>query len=149
MITLRVRWSLRSNVSIGRASTSRSLFYCLFAPRIGMVLFFTHIPFVVNHTINATPPERLQQLQRGIRHILNLGDHPCIFSFFSTRLVLLSPNLEKRSKNCVQLCCLLNAGIEEFPPIFQLISVRTTMLCRRDAHMITGISVGFFNIERN
>jgi len=27
-----------------------------------MVLFFTHIPFVVNHTINATPTERLQQL---------------------------------------------------------------------------------------
>jgi len=26
-----------------------------------MVLFFTHILFVVNHTINATPPERLQQ----------------------------------------------------------------------------------------
>ena len=26
-----------------------------------MVLFFTHIPFVVNRTINATPPERLQQ----------------------------------------------------------------------------------------
>jgi len=25
------------------------------------VLFFTHIPFVVNHTINATPPDRLQQ----------------------------------------------------------------------------------------
>jgi len=25
-----------------------------------MVLFFTHIPFVVNHTFNATPPERLQ-----------------------------------------------------------------------------------------
>jgi len=25
-----------------------------------MVLFFTHIPFVVNHTINATPRERLQ-----------------------------------------------------------------------------------------
>jgi len=23
-------------------------------------LFFAHIPFVVNHTINATPPERLQ-----------------------------------------------------------------------------------------
>ena len=40
-----------------------SLYYCLFAPHICMVLFFTHIPFVVNHTINATPPERLQQLQ--------------------------------------------------------------------------------------
>jgi len=25
------------------------------------VLFFTHIPFVVNHTINATPLQRLQQ----------------------------------------------------------------------------------------
>ena len=32
-----------------------------------MVLFFAHIPFVVNHTINATPPERLQQ-------------HPLIFT---------------------------------------------------------------------
>ena len=38
-----------------------SLCYCLFAPQICTVLFFTHIPFVVNHTINATPPERLQQ----------------------------------------------------------------------------------------
>ena len=35
-------------------------YYCLFAPHICMVLFFTHIPFVVNHIINATPPERLQ-----------------------------------------------------------------------------------------
>jgi len=26
-----------------------------------MVLFFMHIPFVVNHTTNASPPERLQQ----------------------------------------------------------------------------------------
>jgi len=25
------------------------------------LLFFAHIPFVVDHTINATPPERLQQ----------------------------------------------------------------------------------------
>ena len=32
-----------------------SLYYCLFAPHIRMVLFFTHIPFVVNHTFNATP----------------------------------------------------------------------------------------------
>ena len=40
-----------------------SLYYCLFAPRIYMVLFFTHIPFVVNHTINARPSERLQHYQ--------------------------------------------------------------------------------------
>ena len=38
-----------------------SLYYCLFEPHICMVLFFTPIPFVVNHTINSTPPERLQQ----------------------------------------------------------------------------------------
>ena len=51
----------RSQVNIGRASTPRSLFYCLFAPHVCMVLFFTHISFVVNHTINATLQERLQQ----------------------------------------------------------------------------------------
>ena len=28
---------------------------------IDILLFFVHIPFMVNHTINATPPERLQQ----------------------------------------------------------------------------------------
>jgi len=47
--------------NIGRASTARSLFYCLFVPHIYIVLFFTHIPFVVNHTFNSTPPETLQQ----------------------------------------------------------------------------------------
>ena len=51
----------RSHARIIRDYTPRSLYYCLFAPHICMVLFFTHIPFVVNHTINATPPERLQQ----------------------------------------------------------------------------------------
>jgi len=50
-----------SQANIGRASTPRSLYYCLFAPHICMVLFYAHIPFVVNHTINATPPESLQQ----------------------------------------------------------------------------------------
>ena len=28
---------------------------------------FTHIPFVVNHTINGTPPERLQQWHMSVR----------------------------------------------------------------------------------
>jgi len=51
----------RSHAHIIRDYTPRSLYYCLFAPHICMVLFFTHIPFVVNHTINSTPPERLQQ----------------------------------------------------------------------------------------
>jgi len=45
-----------------------SLYYCLFAPHICMVLFFTYIPFVVNHTFSATPPERLQQYYRNADH---------------------------------------------------------------------------------
>ena len=56
-----------------------SLYYCLFAPHISMVLFFTHIPFVVNHTINATPPERLQQYQS--RMPWNMGRKNCV-NFF-------------------------------------------------------------------
>jgi len=39
-----------------------------------MVLFFTHIPFVVNHTFHATPPERLQQYLHHYLHLeLNLS----------------------------------------------------------------------------
>ena len=33
---------------------------------IYVLLFFAHIPFVVNHTFNATPPERLQLLRSEI-----------------------------------------------------------------------------------
>jgi len=42
-------------------SCSQSLLLLLACATHTMVLFFPHIPFVVNHTINATPPERLQQ----------------------------------------------------------------------------------------
>jgi len=51
----------RSHVNIGRATTSQSLLLLLASATYIMVLFFTHILFVVNHTINATPPQRLQQ----------------------------------------------------------------------------------------
>jgi len=47
-------------------------YYCLFALHICMVLFFMHIPFVVEHTINATPPEWLQQ-------------HPLLFTIRTDR----------------------------------------------------------------
>jgi len=43
--------------SNNRDHPTRSLYYC----HLHIFLFFAHIPFVVNHTINATPPERLQQ----------------------------------------------------------------------------------------
>ena len=41
-------------------SCSQSLLLLLARATYIVVLFFTHIPFVVNHTIKATPPERLQ-----------------------------------------------------------------------------------------
>ena len=41
-------------------SCSQSLLLLFARATYMMVLFFTHILFVVNHTINATPPERLQ-----------------------------------------------------------------------------------------
>jgi len=54
----------RSHVNICRATTSQSLLLLLARATHIMVLFFTHIPFVVNHTIYATPPERLQHKQQ-------------------------------------------------------------------------------------
>jgi len=50
----------QSHVSIGRAYTSWSLLLLVRTTHI-WVLFFTHIPFVVNHTFNVTSTERLQQ----------------------------------------------------------------------------------------
>jgi len=47
--------------SNNRDHAPQSLFLLLARATYIMVLFFTHILFVVNHTINATPPERLQQ----------------------------------------------------------------------------------------
>ena len=67
-------------VSITRDYTPRPLYYCLFMPHICMVLFFMHILFVVNHTINVTPPERLQQ--HPLLFTTNRTDH----TFFAWRL---------------------------------------------------------------
>jgi len=46
--------------SNNKGSTSCSHYFCLFA-----ALFFTHIPFVVNHTFTTRLTERLQYLQQG------------------------------------------------------------------------------------
>jgi len=46
--------------SNNRVHTLRSLYYCMFVPRIS-VFFFVYIPSVVNHTFNAMPAERLQR----------------------------------------------------------------------------------------
>jgi len=47
--------------SNNRDHAPQSLLLLLARTTYIMVLFFTHIPFVVNHTINATALERLQQ----------------------------------------------------------------------------------------
>ena len=53
-------------------SCPQSLLLLLARATYVMVLFFTHIPFVVNHTINATPLERLQQSQLRRKRIHKL-----------------------------------------------------------------------------
>ena len=72
-----------------------SLYYCSFAPHICMVLFFRHIPFVVNHTFNATQPERLQHY-----HTLHWLEHinvtSCSYSYTKTIYFYNGPN-----RNCV------------------------------------------------
>jgi len=47
--------------SNNRDHAPQSLLLLLARATYIMVLVFTHTLFVVNHTINATPPERLQQ----------------------------------------------------------------------------------------
>jgi len=47
--------------SNNRDHASQSLLLLLAGATYIKVLFFAHTPFVANHTINATPPERLQQ----------------------------------------------------------------------------------------
>jgi len=54
-----------------------SLYYSLFVPHIYMWLFFTHIPFVVNRTFNATPTERLQQHHLFLQRIMPIAHSFC------------------------------------------------------------------------
>jgi len=78
-----------------------SLYHCLFAPHISLVLFFRHIPFVVNHTINATPQERLQQ------HLLLFTTNRTDRTFFVWRLILARPSHPGHSTillTCLSLC---------------------------------------------
>jgi len=53
-------------------SCSQSLLLLVARATHMMVLFFTHILFVVNHTINATPPERLQQPPNFLSYLVIL-----------------------------------------------------------------------------
>ena len=59
-------------------SCSQSLLLLLARATYIMVLFFTHIPFVVNHTINATPLGRLQHYHSNRR------EHPFLLKFFNS-----------------------------------------------------------------
>jgi len=86
---------------------------------IDIFLFFAHIPFVVNHTINTTPPERLQQ-------------HPLLFAtnhtdrmFFVWRLNSARPphpghstillRSEISSSMCAKLCTVAASNNRDHP----------------------------------
>ena len=71
---------IHSHVNISKATTSHALKLLLVRATYIMVLFFTHIPFMVNHTTNAAPPERLQQ------HPLLFATNPTDRTFFAWRL---------------------------------------------------------------
>ena len=58
-------FALWQQATIGNMRRNHSIIAC--SPHIYVVFFFAHIPFVVNHTFNARPMERLQQ-------------HPLIFA---------------------------------------------------------------------
>jgi len=66
--------------------TQRDHFIIACSGHLHIFLFFAHIPFVVNHTINATPPERLQQ--RPLLFTTNHTDP----TFFVRRLTLARPS---------------------------------------------------------
>jgi len=49
----------------------RNLSYLLLARATHIFLLFVYIPIAVNHTFNATPPERLQQCRLAQTQMLN------------------------------------------------------------------------------
>jgi len=71
--------------SSNRDHASQSLFLLLARATYIMVLVFTHTPLVVNLTINATPPDRLQQ------HPLFFTTNRTDCTFFVWRLNLARP----------------------------------------------------------
>jgi len=54
-----------------------------------ILLFFAHIPFVVNHTINATPAERLQHCQMDKNALRWNETLIVVFSFYTNNAGLL------------------------------------------------------------
>jgi len=70
---------LRSVEASNNRDHARNLLLLLARATHMMVLFFTHIPFLVNHTINATPRERLQHYQSELPDLL-LAKGPFEFS---------------------------------------------------------------------
>ena len=96
-----------------------------------MVLFFAHIPFVVNHTFDATPAERLQQHPLFVT--TNRSDCTC----FLWRLHLVRPShpdhsttllrSENLSGMCAQLCTVAANNNRVHPPrSLHLLLVRST-----------------------
>jgi len=105
-----------------------------------MVLFFTHIPFVVNHTINATPPERLQHYHslQYIYHTLQLlvfltlcnlnkTRHHAVthisYKMHENRCVLLMSDMQVRPMRLPVSCTPTNSSEKTFRDEFYYIAV--------------------------
>ena len=83
LYSLIIACSRHEHIFVLRVAISLLSYYCLLAPRIYIqslysliiacsrheyiFLFFALIPFVVNHTINTTPPETLQHYQECLK----------------------------------------------------------------------------------
>ena len=55
-------FTLLKQATIGFTCNDHSIIAC--SRHAYILSFFAHIPFMVNHTFNATPPERLQQMKK-------------------------------------------------------------------------------------
>ena len=126
---------------------SGSLYYCLLAPHsLYMVLFLcTSRSWWIAHST--------QRQRRVATPATSIGSGVTTSTSTCT-LFLLEGSIYQHNfpaeglqvpPSSLGKLCLFNSGVEEFPPIIQLSSVRTTELSRRDASNIQGISFGFLD----
>jgi len=99
-------------------------------------LFFAHIPFVVNHTINATPPERLQQSY----------DKDCILGLLDLLCHITKnpkPNCKPVSnfQNLLKKCCSLHQNISHKKSCLHQPSLNNNAESPNDDHLHSGNSL--------
>ena len=154
--------------SNNRVHAPRSLYYCLFAPhRQTILVYFTwptkrpgghqsqltinigvvlaHIPFVVNHTFNATPVERLQQ--HPLLFTTNRTDRTFFLCVHTARpphpghSTILLPS-ESPSGMCAKLCTVAasNNRVHGQRSLYYCLFAPHIYRCCSRAHLVRGES---------